>query len=562
MGQIATTLGIEASDVAGMSVRELQDAIDGVQSTAFDTGRELQNLSTDPALGPAERAMYGQMLEDFGSVSGEKAEVEFADLMKSVEDMDTIEFAGQEYGMDEILDSEEMSAIVKDFFANPEMAKELREKEPEFAAILDKHSTVLEQMTKGIETTYEKVDTLIEEQKEALMDSAGMAIPTEVITSILGREVDPTNVSANFVQDLQESELYQAYKDPAKFAKDNGLTQQEATTLKNVLPDIAELDPNFMGQIAQMTATEIAALVRVDESGAAPIENAQRFQAEQSVLLKKDAAGDPEGFFNALAGPGEGVASGRLQDLVSTALASSKIGVALDPETQRLVDLIDKDKDGKLDDAAAIQQRLKEGTGGMSFQDLLKTGSKSLVMDTASAVSRIHEGNTKNPLILDALKDGIVDRADINRIAGQLSLSEMEDLADNLGHTLNDKASGRLQDYIHGARVKEVKEHTNLDINELEREMKIADDFFAEQATKTEGRSYVPPNSEKWQYLNEHLARIIESPVYAKFPKSVQRVVEKHRERLDLYMKSPSRAFIKSSGKYKDVAMLPGEGGE
>lgn len=550
MGQIATTLGKDPTEIAGMSVRELQDAIDGVQAAEFDTGAELQRMATDPAAGPAERAMAAQAMEDFGAVMGEQAELEFEELTKMAEEMTTIEFGGKEYDMDELLNSEEMSAVIKDYFSNPEIADQLRKEEPEFAALLDKHSTVLEQMTKGIEATYEKVDTLVEEQKQALMSEDGQEIPTDVITSILGREVDPNKIGENFVDELQESALYQAYKDPAAFAKENGLTQQEAATLKSVLPDISEMDPQFMRDIAKMTATEIAALVRPDESGAAPIENAQRYQAEQDMLLKRDAKNDPESFYDVLAGPGQGNASGRLQDLVATAMAATSLGTQLDPSTKQLVDLLDADKDGQLDDAAAIQQRLKDKTGGKSFSELLSVGASSLVMDTAAVSSKLLEG--QNPMFIDALKDGEIGTADLNRMHSA-SLEDMQYMRDNLGQFVSEDASKRLDQIITGKTNQQIREATNLDVPAMERE-------FAEFTRQAE-EGMVPSNRDAYYKQMEHLAQIAESPAFASYPKSVKDIVNKHKYLLNVYQNSPSRAFLKSQGRFNDIDFLGGSSG-
>ncbi|NIM44029.1 MAG: hypothetical protein GTO54_00060 [Nitrososphaeria archaeon] len=446
MGEIATTLGKTPEEIAGMSIRELQDSIDGVKAEEFDTGAELQRAINDPALGGADRALFQQAAEDYGAISGEQAEMEFDELMKSVEGAETIEFGGEPFTIEEIFDDEKFTSVIAEYMqADDETRAEMAEREgfEEFAQFMDNHSEVLTQMTANITAAVEEGEEMAAEGQGAMMSADGTTeIPDHVFEDFLGYVPDPADIGDQaWMQKMESSSVYRMYRDPDQFAKDVGVDRAAVDKFMGLMPALREVDPNFMKQMANMSEAELLKYIKPDENGASVMDKTISTQEDINQLssMAVETPEEQEAFFSNLGGGSE-----NLQSLISSYRAAERMGHATDPETARFLQMVDRDGDGQLDDAKDVRERI-DGMGDTPFSQRLRDhGGRGLKLDIEGATKKL--AGLDQPL-LSALSDGVITKDEIPALA-ERGAEGLNTILQQYGKDLDKEAKAEIHSVI------------------------------------------------------------------------------------------------------------------
>lgn len=416
--ELAASLGLSLPEINAMTVRELQDAIHSVGAQSFDTGAEMQALISNPATGDAERAMYEQMAADFGTFSGEEAERQFQEILQSVDEADTIEFGGQQYTIGEMFDDAEFTKAVAAYFQDPEKEAEFKENEPQLAAFLDKHSELLEQMTKNINIAETQIDEMVAEAGDVLNTPDGSAIPDNILEAAFGYVPDPSNLQQrDWLERTENNSLYQMYKDPTTFASLAGATAEEVQSFKDLIPALTSIDPNFLSSISDKSPSELYNEYLKDEGNGSNLEQAVAASQEINRIANMpiETEDQQNAFFRTVAGTD----MAGLAELLETGEAVKRMG----HERPAALDILDADKDGILDDPAAIRERMLNANGDNSLESLINNGVQGLF--NPEDVKDM--GSNLDATILAAVRDGEIDKKELNG----MTTAQLQEVSNN-----------------------------------------------------------------------------------------------------------------------------------
>lgn len=416
--ELAASLGLSLPEINAMTVRELQDAIHSVGAQSFDTGAEMQALISNPATGDAERAMYEQMAADFGTFSGEEAERQFQEILQSVDEADTIEFGGQQYTIGEMFDDAEFTKAVAAYFQDPEKEAEFKENEPQLAAFLDKHSELLEQMTKNINIAETRIDEMVAEAGDVLNTPDGSAIPDNILEAAFGYVPDPSNLQQrDWLERTENNSLYQMYKDPTTFASLAGATAEEVQSFKDLIPALTSIDPNFLSSISDKSPSELYNEYLKDEGNGSNLEQAVAASQEINRIANMpiETEDQQNAFFRTVAGTD----MAGLAELLETGEAVKRMG----HERPAALDILDADKDGILDDPAAIRERMLNANGDNSLESLINNGVQGLF--NPEDVKDM--GSNLDATILAAVRDGEIDKKELNG----MTTAQLQEVSNN-----------------------------------------------------------------------------------------------------------------------------------
>jgi hypothetical protein len=128
--ELATDLGIQvpegksADDVfAGMTVKELGEAVDTVKRTGYQTQQEWMSVLQDPTSSPQDRAVARSILRNMGATGVREAEASVAQLTEQVQAANRISLnltgTPKSYSLDDLLNKDTLKAAVS-ILMNPQ----------------------------------------------------------------------------------------------------------------------------------------------------------------------------------------------------------------------------------------------------------------------------------------------------------------------------------------------------------------------------------------------------------------------------------------------------------
>lgn len=456
--QIADTTGKSLAEVQSMSVYELQNAVEGVQAEEFNTSEELVRAINDPALGANEKALYAQALEDYGMVSGEKAEQEFESLMEAVDESDTIEFMGKDLSVEDIFNDSKHTTTIAKFLKDepPGFQEELRNTEgaEEFVALLDKHSEVLTQMVANIDTSMQAGAELAEAGNDARMFNDGTEqIPDNIFETWLGEVPDWDDIQdQSWIQEMENSSLYQAYRNPDKFKTSAGLSDQEYADFLSQIGPLHKIDPTMLKYLAGLPPEELGPYLLEGEGGLSQLDRAisARLEADDLGDLPLDTDDQKAAFFRSLGGD-----AATLQSMLDSFNGAKRMGIHPDENTADFLALLDQNKDGILDDPSKIQQQIA-ARGDTSFRQVLEGGKDAFGIDMTTAMDPLKDIDQS---LLDTLKDGKITHTEIGTLG--TTMEELIAAKEKYGDMLTPHAANTLEQRLNYLSSKQVAEQVN-----------------------------------------------------------------------------------------------------
>lgn len=292
MEALGQDLGLSLEELQGMSAQDLQQAFDAQISEEFSSVERLRAIASDPAASPADRQEALQQLEDLGAVDVVALEEDEArQLAADIEAADEIEIAGNTYTVEELLDDEEITALITNYLETGEGEEVL--KELELFNWVDTNRGLLERAAASVEDSTKR----LAEKQKATYEKAQLA------AEVMGVDADQL-FGSKFLEGDLDFPLANVSDDVLKtFAgKDFG-------------PELAEFNEAELEQLARR-----ADLIE------------QNAQARQTKELA--SSGDPNVIMN------------NMMDMISEFRRLERAGAV---ESSAAIDAIDKNKDGLLD---------------------------------------------------------------------------------------------------------------------------------------------------------------------------------------------------------------------
>jgi len=347
VSELAQLLGIPEDQVASMSISDLDAAVEAVTRQGEElSAAETQAASQSALLGAAERAAMRERGRELSTSGSAAIDEQLNDLSRSMENADTVSLGGQSYTIEQLLDDDTISKVITDYLTNPdsESSKALAA-DPNAAGLLgfvNKYRDVLQSAATSMATAATEQQAISKENAE-LGTFGDIELPDELMTAIYGDSWGKPSASR-----LGQKGVVQAI---------GGLPKKIQSEVASVISSAVTrgvLDP---ADIAELNNKELSKLF-LDKKGNLLPEGSRLID---SLLNPPISMGDVDRAYKAGKGgidslidmyfkdlPGGGGRAG-LESLVTGAAANRAAGYKTDKQTSRLLDIVDKDKDGRLD---------------------------------------------------------------------------------------------------------------------------------------------------------------------------------------------------------------------
>lgn len=259
MNELASTLGIPPEELAGLSLKDLQDQSQKLFQEEFDKVNTLEARANDINLGPAERAEARKELKDAGATGVRQSEAGIDKLADQVANADTVNFAGSDMKVQDVLSDEYLSGLAAHYVdsdPNDPFREELKASEPELAKWLDDNQEVLKQATADLDADVKTFSDL-QFQNQKLKSSPDLP------------DMDDGLMKA-ILPDWGElrADVYNIDEVPAlKLMQDSSIPQVQRANVRNSFDQFNQAAPQLVGQLARLSPQQLDQLGAMSGSG-------------------------------------------------------------------------------------------------------------------------------------------------------------------------------------------------------------------------------------------------------------------------------------------------------
>lgn len=246
LSDLASVLQVSETELSTMTLRDLQNLVGKEQLEDFSKVANAQRLLADINTPKPLREKALQELRELGGVGLRVAESQVKKIVDSVQEASTVKFGGKEVKIEDLLSDKYLKGLINSYFRDPEAQRILKEKEPEFAAWIDENNKVLSIISSNVSKRQQDfADIQIYNMK--LKDTPAGAISETAMKAIY---TDYGKLKAS------------RYEPPAflKRLKENKVPASAALDLINTINTIAEIDPIYVKDLAELTDEEYDAL--------------------------------------------------------------------------------------------------------------------------------------------------------------------------------------------------------------------------------------------------------------------------------------------------------------
>lgn len=356
--ELAGLLGIDEATTNSLSLDQLAQRIADVE--ARDTARldQLRAMVSDPSTGQAERMAARQELLEMSGVGTAGIDTQLQSVIEAVEAGDRVQFAGREFTLEQLLNDSEIEKVVSNYLSMPETdpaKQELRKSEPEFTQYIDAHAEAFKQAVdeagKGV-SEYSDVQKWNQEQLSTL---SGLKLDPKLQALVL------PGFDASSAGQLSDRRI-----DLAKDAKPiyRLLREEQGALLLQNLNELSKSEKyaDLLPQLVDMDETELRKLGIYDNSQ--KWRDYLRWRDEKDRISSlTDTSEILTEFFD------EPVDYQDLVDKFHLEKQYSMLG--LDNNYSGLQQLLDRNRDGKVDPASALRDALVSSMGDITLRDLI-----------------------------------------------------------------------------------------------------------------------------------------------------------------------------------------------
>lgn len=222
--QLVSTLGVDKDTLRNMTLPELSQKIATVEQQEFQNIQKLQGMLSDPGVSTAERQAARDQLRTYSETGFRTAADEMSALKDSVQKADVVQFGGNTYTVEKLLDDGNVNRIIASYIGGADtdpQKQQLKAKEPEFTAWLDANKQAFDtalsaqgQFQTGLKQ-YGDIQTF----NRGLGNVGGAAMNENVASALMPGYDHGTSLQAQKIDPSRFGGAYQAItQDPAKGA--------------------------------------------------------------------------------------------------------------------------------------------------------------------------------------------------------------------------------------------------------------------------------------------------------------------------------------------------------
>jgi len=420
--ELASLLGVPASDLANYSVKQLEDRVNQLAQEEFSRSAELEKQATSTNLGVAERALARQAGREASAVGTRSTEADIRNLEDQIAQGQIVQFGGRDYDVETLLKDDTITQIITDYLTNPNSpeSKKLAAEEPELLALINKNQSLFQDAITTLQGQTREFGT-IQEENRALANVGKVQLSDPIMKA--------------FFEDYGSLRADRYTVDPNSSLAYMQNNPEAGEKIVSQMNDLVTKHGEYAGQLAELSAEELASL-GIDK-------NSPKWQSFLKNVEVRDQLNsinpkDINAVLEAYLGSPD--AANIVPSYLQETNARKALGIPSGDST-----LLDKNRDGVVDDPNDIYLRLKAQTPEASLKDA-----------AAGRVGTFQQGSLQQPRMDSFQKevynrlghlgnDGQVTGAEIAKeFAGAKSgqdLTFLMDLRKNLQGPMNNSAT-------------------------------------------------------------------------------------------------------------------------
>ena len=412
---IGSLLGITPGEVLDLTTDELVGQINVLQNKEFSRVNSLRRIVNDPNVGAAERQAAQEQLVSLGYAGVSATESSVEKLTNEIENANTIEIAGRVVTVEEALSDKFISGLVKAYLDNPvgETAEDLRNSYPGLVSFIEENKESLKAMTDAMDESI----------------TAFTNIQSEV--KALGVSASGTNINSTYLP--PSDEFYTdtpPVSDVVTYANENDTDGTVTTAMNNI------------AAVSQDGADSLMAASDSELLSSGFYDNPQTYSDYVQTITSVESAGTTEGVLDSIFGDFSPSDIKNLEAEIAAARQYMAAGLLTDIDP--IIDLLDSNKDGKIDDAESLKRafisQYTDNGKPISISELVKRGQgvSDLDMNTVRnglLNARRTVAGEPGSLIQKfgkMFQDGELDKDELATLEGSdISIEDLQALADS-----------------------------------------------------------------------------------------------------------------------------------
>lgn len=396
--ETAQLLGLSLQDTGKLSISQLVDKVKQIEE---DQSNSAQVKATSPLTGRAEAAGFQELGRELAATGVETAEVQLEKLTKSIQDSETVQFAGQPISIEKLLGDEGITQTIRDYLSSlpdSDIRKKLDDSEPGLSKFIRDNEEALTALNVKLGAT----STSLEATQKANADLS--RVGSTILSDTVMKSLLPAwgTIQAGVIS-----------RDSLPLFKTlDSLSDLDRQSVAGNLNAIATSNPNLLKDLASITdPTELVKLANPDLL--------KKFSTNQTIsktLNSLDPTNRPEDVIKTYLGdPNLSVSDLQLlldEDRYRASLGLSRTNIAK---------LLDANSDGKVDSAEELLTRMKSSNGDItSLTQLLSGDIRTFNPPTLETLQEVAPGSVEGILsttLLPALlDDGQITESDLSKI--------------------------------------------------------------------------------------------------------------------------------------------------
>jgi hypothetical protein len=446
--ELAASLDLTEEELAGLTLDQLTDATRELQAEYFDQAREARSVLSDPASTFAAREAARAQLNMLSEAGIDDVEMQMDNLLTEIDESKTVQFMGEDVQIDELLSSEYMNTKIGLALQDEEYMDELKNEFPDLGIFIENHRNAFENLT-------DEVDADAAEFLAVQEDNFKLAKPVDGLPEV------PTDAMKQWYPNFGEMQSERLQPNGVlSVLQDESVSKEAKAAILETINYFSNGDPNspIIQELGTLTPAQLTQLGFTDKRQA---ETFRKNYEQLNDLSKLDPKLDAKQLSSQLYG---GLDAKSLQAALSDSLALEASGFGKVKSTAR--DILDANRDGKLDPLADIQSRMLKQNSFGSLSELLaqkknigQVGSK-LNDYKPSEIS--NQASSNNPVFNSIKKfftDGKADYTETKQIAETLSPTDLYDYYSKKTPGISIGNRGVLERKINDNAVKRSNEH-------------------------------------------------------------------------------------------------------
>lgn len=408
--ELAPILGMTPDELLKLSTDELVLRVNNTRQSQFSTVESLRRIVSDPNVGAAERQAAQEQLVALGYAGVSSTEAGVQRLTDEIEDANTVTVGGKTISVSEALSDKFISGFIKTYLEGDMATRdEMADKYKNLVTFINQNKDALQDLANNLDTSITDFFTMQDNARKMGKVAGGNTLNDDVMKD-WGL---PTSTNTAFVSALPAPPPILNYLDSPT------TDPAQVQTITQSLNNIAALDATDYGGV--MTSIRESSEQELKDVGFT--DNSNIYSDYVTTIRLVNNADTDQGILSAIFGDMDYQS---ITNELEAIRSYQKLGLLKDVDP--IIDILDANKDGKIDKASDIKAAFLNMTGKdgrpLTVKEILQAGKKvndkglnpaELRKRFLELKRRVDGSDTTTPGIQfkEFFKDGVFDAKDI-----------------------------------------------------------------------------------------------------------------------------------------------------